>query len=452
MRRLLLAAAIAGLAVVGPAALASAHPLGNVTVNTYAGVVFGADHATIDYVLDLAELPTVQARQGIDTDGDDAVSDAEAAAYRARECASLRDGLTLAVDDRPLPLEVAATTLSFPPGQAGLSTLRLECSLRAAAGLDGDARLSFADANLGDRLGWREVTFNGDGVTLSGADVASVSLSERLTAYPEGTAAPRQLSAGAQARPGGPRYVAATTSSTADEPQARGSDALTQALSGIVGGRELGVAAGALALGIAVVLGGFHSLAPGHGKTLMAAAVVGRRGTGRQVLAIGSTVAATHTTGVLVLGSVLWLTQSLAPDRLLPWLTAASGVLLAIAGATLLLRRLTGRGGLTHGHHHHPHHEHAHEPHAHSDDAHGDHAHGDDAHGDHAHGTRHAHGDTPTRDHGHTDHAPAHTRTGHAHTDGASTRITHGPRPRTTTTATRPRPRPRPRRPQPGPR
>ncbi len=182
-----------------------------------------------------------------------------------------------------------------------------------------------------------------------------------------------------------------------------------------MGGRELGVAAGALALGIAVVLGGFHSLAPGHGKTLMAAAVVGRRGTGRQVLAIGSTVAATHTTGVLVLGSVLWLTQSLAPDRLLPWLTAASGVLLAIAGATLLLRRLTGRGGLTHGHHHHPHHEHAHEPDAHSDDAHGDHAHGHTAHAhvaqahpphgpdQHAHAHDHDHG----HDHGHGDHARA---------------------------------------------
>ena len=428
MRRLLLAAAIAGLAVVGPAALASAHPLGNVTVNTYAGVVLGTDHATVDYVLDLAELPTVQARQGIDTDGDDVVSDAEAGAYRARECASLRDGLSLAVDDRPLPLDVAATTLSFPPGQAGLPTLRLECSLRAAAGLDGAARLSFADANLGDRLGWREVTFNGDGVTLSGADVASVSLSERLTAYPEGTAAPRQLSASAQARPGGPRYVAATTSSTADRPQARGSDALTQALSGIVGGRELGVAAGALALGIAVVLGGFHSLAPGHGKTLMAAAVVGRRGTGRQVLAIGSTVAATHTTGVLVLGSVLWLTQSLAPDRLLPWLTAASGVLLAIAGATLLLRRLTGRGGLTHGHHHHPHHEH------------------------HAHGDAHATTPTAITPTPHADHAQA---TASTPTDDHVTRTTT-PRPRTTprtrrtgtataTATTRPQPRPRPR-------
>jgi ABC-type nickel/cobalt efflux system permease component RcnA len=182
-----------------------------------------------------------------------------------------------------------------------------------------------------------------------------------------------------------------------------------------VGGRELGVAAGALALGIAVVLGGFHSLAPGHGKTLMAAAVVGRRGTARQVLAIGGTVAATHTTGVLVLGSVLWLTQSLAPDRLLPWLTAASGALLAIAGATLLLRRLTGRGGLTHGHHHHRDHDHAHGDHPHDHHEHGHHEHPHDhAQAAHRHDEHGAPGhEAHSHDHGHPGHAHGHDHRPH---------------------------------------
>ena len=145
-------------------------------------------------------------------------------------------------------------------------------------------------------------------------------------------------------------------------------------LAALVGG-QLSLPIVALALLLASGLGAAHAISPGHGKTLVAAYLVGSRGSVRQAATLGITVAATHTTGVLVLGSVLWLTQSLAPDRLLPWLTAASGVLLAIAGATLLLRRLTGRAGLTHGHHHHPHHEHAHEPHAHGNHDHGDHAH-----------------------------------------------------------------------------
>ena len=53
-----------------PARPAGAHPLGNLTVNTYAGIVVRDDEITVDYVLDLAELPTVQAMQRIDLDGD----------------------------------------------------------------------------------------------------------------------------------------------------------------------------------------------------------------------------------------------------------------------------------------------------------------------------------------------------------------------------------------------
>jgi nickel/cobalt transporter (NicO) family protein len=80
-RRLLLAVAGAGLAALGvvlPATMASAHPLGNASVNTYTGIVVSTTHVNVDEVLDLAELPTVQARQHIDTDDDGQVSTAEA--------------------------------------------------------------------------------------------------------------------------------------------------------------------------------------------------------------------------------------------------------------------------------------------------------------------------------------------------------------------------------------
>jgi ABC-type nickel/cobalt efflux system permease component RcnA len=386
MRRLLLASAVVGIAVAVPAAIASAHPLGNTTSNTYAGIVVGQRATTIDYVVDLAELPSVQARQRIDADGDGEIAAAEADAYRAQECAALRDGLTLRLGGGAVPLVVAAETVTFPPGQAGLATTRLECTIRADATVTAGTAVAFTDRNLADRLGWREVVLNGDGVTLQGADAGTTSISGRLTAYPtDGRVSPRQFAVSATASPGGPRYDGAGAAAVSDQPQARGSDGLTQALSNIVGGRELTVAAGLLAVGIAVVLGAFHSLAPGHGKTMMAAAIVGRRGTGRQVLAIGGTVAATHTTGVLVLGTILWLTQALAPDQLLPWLTVASGGLLAVAGATLLYRRLTGRGGLTHGHHHtHDHHDHDHHDH-HGHDNHDHHGHAHDDHHDHDH-------------------------------------------------------------------
>lgn len=421
--RLVAATVISGLAVLVPAGLASAHPLGNVTVNTSASVVIGTDRTSVDYVLDLAELPALQARQRIDADGNGDVSPAEADAYRASQCTELRDGLAVTADGTLLALTVTQSMLTFPPGQAGLATLRLECQMVAPVAVLGSTAVTFSDRNLTDRTGWREVTMNGDGVTLRNSTAPTTSTSNRLLAYPtDAGATPRVLSAQATASTGGPRLATvpatgATGSTSANtatglaantRPQARGSDGLTQALSGIVGGRRLGVAAGALALGIALLLGGLHSLAPGHGKSLMAAAVVGRRGTGRQVLAIGATVAITHTTGVLVLGMALWLSQALAPDRLLPWLTAASGALLALAGLTLLLRRLTGRGG-----HHHPHpHPHEH-PHPH-----------DDAPA-HPHPHEHPHPDSTSHEHPHPHpheaHAPGHSH-GHGHLDAPSRR------------------------------
>ncbi len=83
-RTLLVAAgaAVVATALVAPARPAGAHPLGNLTVNTYAGIVVRDDEITVDYVLDLAELPTVQAMQRIDLDGDGELGPAEAARYR----------------------------------------------------------------------------------------------------------------------------------------------------------------------------------------------------------------------------------------------------------------------------------------------------------------------------------------------------------------------------------
>ena len=139
-------------------------------------------------------------------------------------------------------------------------------------------------------------------------------------------------------------------------------------------------------------------MAPGHGKTMMAAYVVGRRGTTRQVLAIGLTVAVTHTGGVLALGTLIWLSQAIAPDRLLPWLTVASGSMLAICGLALLYRRVVlGRAG----------HAHLRLPglpahdHAHSDDHAPAHDHAPDPHHDHAHPHNHDHNHEHPHPHDH---------------------------------------------------
>lgn len=119
----------------------------------------------------------------------------------------------------------------------------------------------------------------------------------------------------------------------------------------------------ATALALAFFLGAVHALTPGHGKAIVAAYLVGSRGRVIDAVSLGGIVTFTHTFIVFVLGlATLFASQSVALDRIYPWLSLASGLLVAGIGGWLLWTRLQGGG---HGHHHHRHHGHDHEPHHH---------------------------------------------------------------------------------------
>ena len=70
--------------------------------------------------------------------------------------------------------------------------------------------------------------------------------------------------------------------------------------------------------------GALHALSPGHGKAMVAAYLVGTRGTARHAVALGATVTVTHTIGVFALGAVaLALVAVHPPGDLYPWLNLA---------------------------------------------------------------------------------------------------------------------------------
>jgi ABC-type nickel/cobalt efflux system permease component RcnA len=120
---------------------------------------------------------------------------------------------------------------------------------------------------------------------------------------------------------------------------------------------------------LAAGFGAAHALTPGHGKTLVAAYLVGERGTVAHAIVLGLVTTLTHTGAVLVLAAVLlWFFPKAVPAHLQTALGLGGGLLVAGTGFWLLLRRLGGGpdhvhiGG--HGHHHH-HHHHGHD-HVHS--------------------------------------------------------------------------------------
>jgi nickel/cobalt exporter len=112
----------------------------------------------------------------------------------------------------------------------------------------------------------------------------------------------------------------------------------------------------------ALAWGALHALSPGHGKTMVAAYLVGTRGTPRHALALGAVVTVTHTIGVFTLGLVtLVLSQYVLPEQLYPWLNLAAGLLVVVVGAGVLrsrVRLLRARRRAAAGHHEHHHHHH----------------------------------------------------------------------------------------------
>ncbi len=169
-------------------AVALAHPLGNFTINHYAGVRIEPDQVLLDVVVDQAEIPTFQARLAFDTDEDGEVSDDEADAGRVAECETLAPSLELVVDGVRPALTLTHAGLTFPPGVGGLSTMRLVCEYRAdlAAPIAAATDLTFADTSFPDRLGWREIVTTGSGVTVAATEgtLRETTTSDRLTTYP----------------------------------------------------------------------------------------------------------------------------------------------------------------------------------------------------------------------------------------------------------------------------
>jgi high-affinity nickel-transport protein len=94
---------------------------------------------------------------------------------------------------------------------------------------------------------------------------------------------------------------------------------------------------------IAMALGALHALEPGHGKTIVGAYLVGSRGNTRDAVLLGATVTAAHTGGVYLLGLLtLYASRYVVPEKLYPWLSLLSGLLIVAVGAVLLLQHWTG--------------------------------------------------------------------------------------------------------------
>jgi nickel/cobalt transporter (NicO) family protein len=333
-------AAVAALVLLAPAA--SAHPLGNFSINHLSTVKISEGRVDVLYVLDQAEIPTTEERGR---------SRAEVIRRKQRE---LRRNLVLEVDGREVPLRPLEPKLSFPAGQAGLATTRFEQPLRATVS---DAeRVELRDGTFADRVGWKAiVAAPGEGTAVR-STAPSGDPTNGLRRYPEDLLSSPldRRSASFRVEPGEGTLVA---------PRAEGGrtvatrDASGHGFAAVFEDAAAGQGVLVLLLLAAFGWGALHALSPGHGKAMVAAYLIGTRGTARHAVWLGVTVTITHTIGVFALGLItLALSQYVLPEDLYPWLTLVSGLLVVTVGAGVLRSRFRRRHH-DHAHHHH-HHEH----------------------------------------------------------------------------------------------
>jgi len=318
-KRLLLLVTLCYLLV--PTAVASAHPLGNFTINRFARVEVAGHRLYVPYVVDMAEIPTLQrvpVRIG---------------------------GLNVLVNGRPVRLHVTRTALAHPRGAAGLHTTRFQAVL-AGPLVDGAVQVTVDDRNYADRIGWKEIVF--------GANTRSTS--DELRAYPKDLLrSPLTIS-----------HLSASLAPTSDPPPTLLSGRALAApdrvadshFASLIDRRHLSLLVILASLAAAVFWGAAHALTPGHGKTIVSAYLVGSRGTPWHAALLGLITTVTHTAGVFALGGVtLLLSQWIVPDRLYPWLNLSAGLMVIAVGAAVLAGRARHARAHSHGHGHH-HHDH----------------------------------------------------------------------------------------------
>jgi ABC-type nickel/cobalt efflux system permease component RcnA len=333
----------------------------------------------------------------LDSNGDKQYSDAEKQVFLERRLASYWKQAQVSFNGLPIKLSAPDRQVTVSEGGVGLQELSVSYTL--VGELPGQVKVGDSLRIQDLAFGWNryEITTDSGGAS----EVVEPSVGDTMVVT----------------------FVAGAATASAAPGRETGHAPEEDKLLALVSS-EMTPGVLATTLGLAFVLGALHALTPGHGKTMVAAYLVGSRGTVSQAVLLGVVVTITHTASVFLLGIACMVAfQYVVPDKVIPWLGFVSGLLVTGVGATLLVGRLSGRDwghGHSHEHGHSHGHQHAHRKHdAQLESAPGhshNHAHEAPAH---SHGHDHSH-EAPAHSHGH-DHsheAPAHSH-GHDHSHDA---------------------------------
>lgn len=396
--------------------LALGHPMGNFSVNHYSRLHFERSGLNLLYVLDLAEIPTFQLLGSWHAGPLDQNLLDQKTREQAREWVT---NLFLLEDGYKVPWTIQSIRAQTADGAGGMALLQIEIAAEAPLK---PGRISYEDSNFPGRAGWKEIVVDhGPDVFLRGASQGSTDVSRELTVYPADPSVipPQDLTAtvewslkplllapsdqpasvrmampaprDANPLPVAPQVAAVVSpaprgsSFSGQQPIAPGSVVRGDFLSTMLQRKNLGSRLLLLCILAAFGLGAMHAMSPGHGKTIVAAYLVGSRGTLKHAALLGMVVTFTHTFTVFLLGAgVLFFQQYVVPEKIIPILGVLSGLSIVAVGISLLYRRLLTQLAAGHEHFHgHVFHDHTPAHDHHHDDDHGSglvHSHGGSTH------------------------------------------------------------------------
>ncbi len=342
---------------------AFAHPLGNFSVNQFSRLAVEKTGIQIKQVLDIAEIPTFQAKDEIDADKNGVFSDEELNSYAAKITPNYLSNLSLNVNNQTLLLRTDSSKVSLKDGAGSLPTLRIEWNFIADARIADTNIVKFENKNFAERIGWNEIIVNKTtGINVFNSSIFGNTFSDELKNYPENL-----LNAPLSERTAEFSFTANSIPATAKVLQNRDGNASVAVpkdrLAELIAIPEITPTVVLFALLLAFGLGAMHALSPGHGKTVVGAYLVGSRGTIKHAMFLGLTVTITHTVGVFALGLItLFASNYILPEKIMPFLTFISGLMVFYIGVNLFKGRLLSIFGTKdiHSHHTHSHGEHSH--------------------------------------------------------------------------------------------
>lgn len=342
MRRLNVRGLLLGILLLALGARASAHPLGNFTINHLAKISVAKSSLHLRYILDIAEIPTFQIMHQSTVWSPQTMQH-----WADGERSVVQSGFRLSIDGAPEGLQVSDARATLRPGAGGLPIIRWIGEFEVPVTPGVRHRIRARDDVYADRrIGWKDIVIGSQGEP-----------TDELRHYPSALiGTPRRINAAAFVLE--PDATIANVSEFADSTPVAGT--LTSwvsptALSDMFSRPNRTPVFVILTILAAFGLGALHAIEPGHGKALLAFTLVGARATTKQALILAGSLTFAHTAGVLLLGIVLFFAAGFVSESIYPWITLGSGVIIALIGARSLARFVQMRRGLTHAHvHEHP--------------------------------------------------------------------------------------------------